>query len=86
MSKAEEINALQEAMTEDNAKIMSLGFLLQLAEPSMNGEARENVDAMTRLFYDVGAILRDYADRISSALSDLEYATRDLPEGEAEAG
>ena len=86
MSKAEEINALQEAITEDNAKIMSLGFLLQLAEPSMNAEARENVDAMTRLFYDVGAILRDYTDRISSALSDLEFIARDLPEGEAEAG
>ena len=81
MSKAEELEALQEAMTEDTAKIMSLGFLLQLAEPSMNGEARENVDAMTRLFYDVGAILRDYTDRISSALSDLDYIAGRLEEG-----
>ncbi|MBR4592326.1 MAG: hypothetical protein IKO35_03875 [Elusimicrobiaceae bacterium] len=86
MSKAEEINALQEAITEDNAKIMALGFLLQLAEPSEHGETREDARLYERLVYDIAGVIRDYTDRISSALSDLEFIARDLPEGEAEAG
>lgn len=81
MSKAEEREALEEAITEDNARLMSLGLLLQLAEPSMNGETRDNPGALKRLMYDVGAIIRDYTDRISSALSDLEFLGRDTEEG-----
>ena len=73
---SEKILDLQIKITEDNAKVASLGFLLQLAEPSMNGEALENDEAMQRLFYDVGAILRDYTERISNTLSDLEFITR----------
>ena len=86
MSKIEELEALQEAITEDNTKIDSLALLLQLAEPSMHGETRlgdlgEEVtirqqkafNTLERLIYDVGGAIRDYTDRISSALSDLQY-------------
>lgn len=67
MSKMKELEALRDAITEDNAKIDSLALLLRLAEPSMNGEAME------RLMYDIGGVIRDYTDRISSALSDLQF-------------
>lgn len=85
MSKAEELERLQEAMTEDNAKIMSLAFTLQIMEPSMYEEARD-LGTLTRVVYDVAGAIREYSERISSALSDLEFWARDLPEGEAEAG
>lgn len=82
MSKAEQLDALEEMITEDNSKIMALGLLLQLAEPSMNGETRENpLNVLDRLLYDVGAMLRDYTDRISSALSELEFIGRDTEKG-----
>lgn len=81
MSKIEEREALEEMITEDSAKLTSLGLLLQLAEPSMNGETRDNPGALERLMYDVGAIIRDYADEISSVLSDLEFLGRDAEKG-----
>lgn len=78
MNGVEKIEALQELLTEDNSKIESLGFLLQLAEPTMNGETREDVSKLARIMYDIGGVIRDYTDRISSALSDILYEAEQM--------
>lgn len=78
MNGVEKIESLQEIITEDNAKIESLGFLLQLAEPTMNGETREDVSKLARIMYDIGGVIRDYTDRIGSALSDLLYEAEQM--------
>ena len=65
------IKAYQEAITDENSKIMTLGILLQMVmytdEPDV-----------TRIFNDIGGILQDYTGKIGDLLSDLEFELRNL--------